>query len=72
MPVFHDPRPAKLMTQLPLRNEKEITLRNTSNTLQTKTRYNDIYSQRIWTHEYVVDAWTVEAISDLYILIYKL
>jgi len=26
MPVFHDPRPAKLMTQLPLKNETEITL----------------------------------------------
>jgi hypothetical protein len=43
MPVFHDPRPAKLITQLPLKNETEITLRNTSNTLQTKTRYNDIF-----------------------------
>jgi uncharacterized protein (TIGR02466 family) len=26
MPVFHDPRPAKLITQLPLKNETEITL----------------------------------------------
>ena len=26
MPIFHDPRPAKLITQLPLKNEKEITL----------------------------------------------
>ena len=26
MPVFHDPRPGKLMTQLPLKNETEITL----------------------------------------------
>jgi uncharacterized protein (TIGR02466 family) len=26
MPVFHDPRPAKLMTQLPLKNETAITL----------------------------------------------
>jgi len=26
MPVFHDPRPTKLMTQLPLKNEQEITL----------------------------------------------
>ena len=26
IPVFHDPRPTKLMTQLPLKNETEITL----------------------------------------------
>ena len=44
MPVFHDPRPAKLITQLPLKDEKEITLRNTPNSLPTKTRYNDILS----------------------------
>jgi len=25
MPLFHDPRPTKLMTQLPLKNESEIT-----------------------------------------------
>jgi uncharacterized protein (TIGR02466 family) len=25
MPVFHDPRPTKLMTQLPLKNESEVT-----------------------------------------------
>jgi uncharacterized protein (TIGR02466 family) len=25
-PIFHDPRPTKLMTQLPLKNETEITL----------------------------------------------
>jgi uncharacterized protein (TIGR02466 family) len=44
IPVFHDPRPAKLITQLPLKNETEITLGSHKIHYKPKTRYNDIFS----------------------------
>jgi len=54
MPVFHDPRPAKLITQLPLKNETEITL----GTHQIHYRPKPgtmIFFPAYMEHQYVVD-----------------
>ena len=55
MPVFHDPRPGKLMTQLPLKNEKEITLGTDKIHYKPKPG-TMIFIPAYLTHEYIVDA----------------
>jgi uncharacterized protein (TIGR02466 family) len=55
MPVFHDPRPAKLITQLPLKNEKEITLGTDKIHYKPKPG-TMIFIPAYLTHEYIVDA----------------
>jgi uncharacterized protein (TIGR02466 family) len=54
MPVFHDPRPAKLMTQLPLKNETEITLG--AHQIHYKPKQGTmIFFPSYMEHQYVVD-----------------
>jgi len=54
MPVFHDPRPAKLMTQLPLKNEAEITLG--THQIHYKPKPGTmIFFPAYMEHQYVVD-----------------
>ena len=54
MPVFHDPRPAKLMTQLPLKNETEITLG--THQIHYKPKPGTmIFFPAYMEHQYVVD-----------------
>ena len=55
LPVFHDPRPGKLMTQLPLKNEKEITL-GTDKVHYKPQPGTMIFIPAYLTHEYIVDA----------------
>ena len=55
LPVFHDPRPGKLMTQLPLKNEKEITLGTDKIHYKPKPG-TMIFIPAYLTHEYIVDA----------------
>ena len=55
LPVFHDPRPGKLMTQLPLKNEKEITL-GTDKVHYKPKPGTMIFIPAYLTHEYIVDA----------------
>ena len=55
LPVFHDPRPGKLMTQLPLKNEKEITLGTDKIHYKPKPG-TMIFITAYLTHEYIVDA----------------
>jgi len=54
MPVFHDPRPTKLMTQLPLKNEKEITLGTGKIHIKPKPG-TMIFFPSYMEHQYVVD-----------------
>jgi uncharacterized protein (TIGR02466 family) len=55
MPVFNDPRPAKLMTQLPLKNETEITLG--THQIHYKPKPGTmIFFPAYMEHQYVVDA----------------
>lgn len=54
MPVFHDPRPAKLITQLPLKNEQEITLG--THQIHYKPKPGTmIFFPAYMEHQYVVD-----------------
>jgi uncharacterized protein (TIGR02466 family) len=55
LPVFHDPRPGKLMTQLPLKNEKEITLGTDKIHYKPKPG-TMIFIPAYLTHEYIVDS----------------
>jgi uncharacterized protein (TIGR02466 family) len=53
-PVFHDPRPTKLMSQLPLKNENNITLG--SDRIYYKLKPGSmIFTPAYVFHEYVVD-----------------
>ena len=53
-PVFHDPRPAKLITQLPLKNETEITLG--INQIQYNPKPGTmIFFPSYMEHQYIVD-----------------
>ena len=55
MPVFHDPRPAKLITQLPLKNETDITLG--THQIHYKPKPGTmIFIPAYLTHEYIVDS----------------
>ena len=54
VPVFHDPRPAKLMTQLPLKNEQEITL-GTHQIYYKPKPGTMIFFPAYMEHQYVVD-----------------
>ena len=54
MPVFHDPRPAKLMTQLTLKNEAEITLG--THQIHYKPKPGTmIFFPAYMEHQYVID-----------------
>jgi uncharacterized protein (TIGR02466 family) len=54
IPVFHDPRPTKLMTQLPLKNETEITLG--THQIHYKPKPGTmIFFPAYMEHQYVVD-----------------
>jgi len=54
MPVFHDPRPAKLMTQLPFKNEKEVSF--ASSMIHYKPKPGTmIFIPAYLEHQYVVD-----------------
>jgi uncharacterized protein (TIGR02466 family) len=54
MPVFHDPRQAKLITQLPLKNETEITLG--AHQIHYKPKPGTmIFFPSYMEHQYVVD-----------------
>ena len=55
IPVFHDPRAGKMMTQLPLKNEKEITLGTDKIHYKPKPG-TMIFIPAYLTHEYIVDA----------------
>jgi uncharacterized protein (TIGR02466 family) len=54
MPVFHDPRPTKLMTQLPLKNETEITLGTEKIHIKPKPGTMIFFPAYI-EHQFVVD-----------------
>jgi uncharacterized protein (TIGR02466 family) len=54
IPVFHDPRPAKLMTQLPLKNETEITFGTDKIHYKPKPG-TIIFFPAYMEHQYVVD-----------------
>jgi uncharacterized protein (TIGR02466 family) len=53
-PIFHDPRPAKLMSQLPLKNENEITLGTEKIHFKLKPGTMIFFPAYI-EHQYVVD-----------------
>ena len=54
MPIFHDPRPSKLMTQLPLKNEKEITFG--TNQVHYKPKPGSMmFFPAYLEHQYLVD-----------------
>ena len=54
MPVFHDPRPAKLMAQLPLKNETDLTLG--SHQIHYKPKPGTfLFFPAYLEHQYVID-----------------
>jgi uncharacterized protein (TIGR02466 family) len=54
IPIFHDPRPAKLMTQLPLKNEQDITLGSSMIHFKPKPG-TMIFFPAYMEHQYIVD-----------------